>query len=214
VSKNKPVKVEWTPFERCTWWSVNNGERVDIPRSIVVMKNNVYTVHIEACKVTGWPFPHVTWLSIKRNDRNSFHDWRELQRVKNAICGPEREAFEIYPRESRLVDTSNQYHLWVLPEGFDLPFGYAERQVCDDDTGTLGSRQRPFAAGTRPADAMTGAEIERKYTDDPDFGTRLLHERILDEQPKCMVCGWGLVKGTPPGSICAGCARERRGAAQ
>jgi len=29
------------------------------------------------------------------------------------IVGEEHEAFEVYPAESRLVDTANQYHLWV-----------------------------------------------------------------------------------------------------
>src|SRR5262249_13701026 len=52
-------------------------------------------------------------LAIFRNDRQPVHDWRDLQRVKNDICGPEAEACEIYPAESRLCDRANTYHLWV-----------------------------------------------------------------------------------------------------
>jgi hypothetical protein len=36
------------------------------------------------------------------------HDWRDLQRIKNQLVGPECEAVELYPAESRKVDTANQ----------------------------------------------------------------------------------------------------------
>ncbi len=68
-------------------------------------------------------------------------DWRVLQRIKNDVAGPEREAIEICPAESRLVDTANQYHLWVLPEGEKMPLGFHERLVTDD-VGKTGARQR------------------------------------------------------------------------
>jgi hypothetical protein len=86
----------------------------------------------------------LTHLSIKRNDREAFHDWRELQAIKNAICGPEREAVELYPAESRLIDTSNQYHLFVLPAGKFWPFGFEEREVTATPGGA--AKQRPFDA--------------------------------------------------------------------
>ena len=49
--------------------------------------------------------------------------WQFLQRVKNEIMGKERLAIEVYPPSSELVNQVNAYHLWVLPEGFKLPFG-------------------------------------------------------------------------------------------
>lgn len=85
-------------------------------------------------------------LSIVRLDRSAIHDWRHLQQIKNMIAGPEREACEIYPAESRLVDTNNQFHLWVFPEGQFLPIGYTERQVTERTWGA--HRQRPFPPGT------------------------------------------------------------------
>lgn len=54
-------------------------------------------------------------LSIKRLDRGVIHDWRHLQQIKNEIIGEEQLAIEIYPPESELIDTSNQYHLWHFP---------------------------------------------------------------------------------------------------
>jgi len=83
------------------------------------------------------------WLSIVRRDRSACHDWRDLQRIKNELCGEEREAVELHPAESRLVDTNNQYHLFVLPEGVVVPLGYAERDVSDLVDGTA-HQQRPF----------------------------------------------------------------------
>jgi hypothetical protein len=74
---------------------------------------------------------NITWLSIRRNDRRAIHDWRDLQQVKNDLVGAQREAIELYPAESRLMDTANQYHLWVLPEGERMPVGWTRRIVTD-----------------------------------------------------------------------------------
>jgi hypothetical protein len=82
-------------------------------------------------------------LSIKRIDRDPIHDWRDLQEIKNALVGPENEAIEIYPAESRLVDSANQYHLWVFanPET-RIPVGWNERYVTD--TYVPNTKQRAF----------------------------------------------------------------------
>ena len=52
----------------------------------------------------GWTIWH---LSIKRRDKEAIHDWRDLQEIKNQICGPEIEAVELYPAEARKVDSAN-----------------------------------------------------------------------------------------------------------
>jgi hypothetical protein len=86
------------------------------------------------------------WLSIKRRDKSPIHDWRELQEIKNMIVGAECEGFEIYPAESRLVDTANQYHLFVFlnPE-VRLPVGWNVRAVADpDEAAKVGAVQRSF----------------------------------------------------------------------
>lgn len=86
-------------------------------------------------------------LSIRTQEREAEHDWRHFQRIKNELVGPEFEAVEIYPAESRLVDTANQYYLYVFPEGCRVPFGFRERLVV------AGDRQRPWPRGEQPADA-------------------------------------------------------------
>lgn len=68
-------------------------------------------------------------LSIKRNDREPIREWRDLQRIKNELCGPEAEAVELFPAESRLTDEANQFHLWVFNRGYRFPFGDQVRSV-------------------------------------------------------------------------------------
>lgn len=92
-------------------------------------------------------------LSIKRYDRQPPRDWRHLQSIKNEIAGPEREALELFPRESRLVDQANQTHLWVLGAGVMLPVGFPERYVTTEAQGramhpdAAKARQRPWEPG-------------------------------------------------------------------
>lgn len=116
----------------------------------------------------------VVQLSIKRYDREPIRDWRHLQQIKNEVMGPEREAVEIFPRESRLVDTSNQYHLWVGPEGMDFPMGFPEGKVATDDQakefnrartqGLHKGKQRPWEAGL-----TTGRTEQTPYVTDEEF---------------------------------------------
>ena len=88
--------------------------------------------------------PGMHWLSIKRLDRATIHDWRELQEIKNEIIGCENEAVELFPAESRLVDTANQYHLWVIADPkFRFPFGFVSRVVSGEEVA--GSKQRSFS---------------------------------------------------------------------
>lgn len=72
-------------------------------------------------------------LSIHTLDRSPVRNWRHLQQIKNEVCGEIRTGVEIFPPEHMLTDTSNEYHLWVYPEGFELGFGLGEDPVVSDD---------------------------------------------------------------------------------
>jgi hypothetical protein len=127
----------------------------EVPARIMV--NSRYQVFVYDKRMAGgMNHQQITHLSIKRHDREAIHDWRELQRIKNEICGPACEAVELYPAESRLMDTSNQFHLWVLPEGMGWPFGYTGRAVVKESGN--GAKQRPFE--DPPPDALTSEEAE------------------------------------------------------
>ncbi len=107
-------------------------------------------------------------LSIRRDDRAPVMDWRDLQWIKNQLFGEEREMVQLFPAESRLVDTSNQYHFWVGPIDFKFPFGFEERLVSESVRlsvdGNNYSVQRPFAEHVRPVDLADGeARLKRAF---------------------------------------------------
>jgi hypothetical protein len=184
--KRKPTKhsyhTKWTPFARCTYYKDALGNDHPISDDHVVLRNNIYTVHIDGCDVAP-PMGPVAWLSIKRNDRQVIRDWRELQRIKNLVMGEECEAVEIFPAESRVHDSANQYHLWCFAPGYRLPFGYDGRLVADetnDPTAADGNaRQRAFSPDDRPADVIRGSDLPKMYGADPTLGAKLVHKRRL-----------------------------------
>lgn len=115
--------------------------------------NDQYQVNLSRHVKHGFPPPiEVVHLSVKRRDKAAFDDWRDLQTIKNALVGPEFEAIELFPAESRLVDTANQRHLWVLAKAGDggrlvpvrTPVGWTgPREVSSE--GRFGAVQRALA---------------------------------------------------------------------
>lgn len=149
----------WTPFEPARLPPAEtSGLRQLHERLTAVWLNSRYQVNVYRWDVEG--IGEVTQLSIKRRDKEVIHDWRDIQRIKNEICGPEREAVELYPAESRLIDTANQFHVWVMPEGVMLPFGYREGRLVSERS-SFGAKQRPWEPDARPSDLMDD-EVEEK----------------------------------------------------
>lgn len=147
----------WTPFEAAVLQPLPLARQMrdlldDNPDS--VWRNSIYQVELRRVPASfSEDIDYITHLSVKRIDREPIGDWRVLQRIKNELLGEEVEAVELYPAESRLVDTSNQYHLWALPEGQRFPWGYQGRAVSE--RSFCGSKQRPFDADVRPDDLIT-----------------------------------------------------------
>jgi hypothetical protein len=153
--RETPEPPAWTKLQRMTTWRTPDG-LVPIPDNYAVFKNSRYMV--TCCRVLApEPFGNMIWLSIKRLDREPIHDWRDLQRIKNELCGPECEAVELYPAESRNHDTSNQMHLWVTRPEFQYPFGYKHRvqvEHPEDDPMAVWAKQRPWEDDNRPPDVL------------------------------------------------------------
>jgi len=82
-------------------------------------------------------------IGISSLDGTARHDWRDFQAIKNQIAGPECEAFELYPAESRLLDPSNYYTLWCFPGIKRLKIGQPIRLVLDADDAIAPQRQLP-----------------------------------------------------------------------
>lgn len=93
----------------------------------------------------------IAWIIITPQGDTPLHDWRDMQAIKNAICGPEAFAIEIYPPESDMVDMNNNYHLWVYLDGYELKFGFKYgRNIADPrlngDRIQTATPQREFSA--------------------------------------------------------------------
>lgn len=103
-------------------------------------------VHSVAESQQDGSFPALIHLSIRRLDREPIHDWRDLQEIKNQLVGPDHEAVELYPAESRRADSANQYHLWVLQDSsVQFPFGFTQRYVRGPERSFGESKQRAFS---------------------------------------------------------------------
>jgi len=125
--------------ENPTW---TQFKQVDVPKKIKelsgedeVWVNSRYQVGVRYCvPVDSRRNPPLAHLSIKRLDKKAIKGyWRDFQRIKNELCGTACEAVQLFPCEKRLVDTANQYHLFCLPPGVIVPFGYPERLVSTDE---------------------------------------------------------------------------------
>lgn len=82
--------------------------------------NDVYSVMFLEL-TTDWG--RIDHLMIRRHDTGTDVPWADKQRIKDELLGPERVAIEVYPARGDLVDQAPIYHLWILPKGFELPFG-------------------------------------------------------------------------------------------
>lgn len=49
--------------------------------------------------------------------------WALKQEIKDELFGIRAVAIEVFPAKKNLVDVADVYHLWVLPKGFEIPFG-------------------------------------------------------------------------------------------
>ena len=133
----------------------------DLPvKDARVYQNDHYTANVYP--VRGG----VVHISFSRRDGGHAVDWRDKQHMKNQLIGPENEAIELFPAESRKADGANQFHLWVIADSKTrFPIGFHGRMV--GDTSTLpGVRQRP-GSGATPEDEAESARVEAEFMASP-----------------------------------------------
>jgi hypothetical protein len=112
----------------------------------VLYKSEHYQVAIDKSPAHGFNGMIVWHLSIKRNDKAPIMDWRDLQDIKNKLVGVETEAIQLFPAESRCVDSANQYHLFAfMKEGKHtrqpkIPIGWTTAYKTDDPWVNGGQR--------------------------------------------------------------------------
>jgi hypothetical protein len=81
-----------------------------------ILVSSGYQVNIVELGRQHSKWPPLTWFSIKRRDKAVIVDRSVLCDIKNVLAGEAAEGFELYPAESRLMDTANQYHLYITQE--------------------------------------------------------------------------------------------------
>ncbi|WOH70657.1 hypothetical protein RX330_20380 [Bradyrhizobium sp. NDS-1] len=86
-------------------------------------------------------------LRIERRDGEPIsREWRLFQNIKNQLLGPECEALELYPAESRKIDSANMYHLYGVADP-EVKFSFGMTPVDE-----LGGKTYDVARGrSKPA---------------------------------------------------------------
>lgn len=105
---------QWMPeMDRC--WE-------DYDRGYLVCSRMIYT------KQWG----NVEHVTISKHHKDNFLPsmggenpigWNEKMMIKNELFGEDRFAIEVYPKQEKLVDVADVYHLWVFGKKYDMPFG-------------------------------------------------------------------------------------------
>jgi hypothetical protein len=157
--KITPDSRPWRPFEQVTprnpadaayAYEFADGETFWANSHYLVFRREFHTDGTIIC----------IHLSLRTVENDTRHDWRDFQRVKNELCGEDWEAIELYPAESRVVDTANQFHLWCYP--YTLPIGFpVGARVGADEAARVGATQRPEArrGAPRPGSIITGGRL-------------------------------------------------------
>lgn len=143
ISAGLPPSPLWQPLKKLDSF-VLEGQLVES------WANDRYTVTVRRHAHGGALRPYARpWaqIGIHSPDGAALHDWRDFQRIKNDVVGPQWEAVELYPAESRLVDPSNYYILWAAPSW--RPLGFSEGRKLADERSCI-APQRPWAKGDEP----------------------------------------------------------------
>jgi len=73
---------------------------------------------------TEWgKIEHVTITHQSPSNSGNGFTWAEKQQIKDELFGTNRVAIEVFPKQDRVVDVCDVYHLWVFDKKFDMPFG-------------------------------------------------------------------------------------------
>jgi len=125
---------------------VNDKYQVNIDRSII--DHNIAWIH----------------LSIKTHSKTADHDWREFQQIKDELIGPEYEGIELYPAHSRVVDTANQFHIWVLADpAARIPVGWQDGLIAAQNL-TVANNETGEVTNDHPRAVRSGGTAEGKST--------------------------------------------------
>lgn len=129
MQKGQPAAL--TPVPQDKWPPQKPGES-----RIEVWRSRDYLVQVFAEE------HDVIRLSVSRarvNRDGHWEDdlsWDELQRIKREIGYGNVRAFEVFPCDDDVVNVANMRHLWILPDGADIPpFGWKRKDLYEQLIG-------------------------------------------------------------------------------
>jgi hypothetical protein len=112
------MKAGWSDFEQV---HVSMSQFAALAKdAISVWKNNKYIVFV--CREIETAWGPVGRLMVRQNDGEPVRSWADMQRIKNEFVSHEATAIQVFPPDAELHDAAPIYHLWILPDGFNLPF--------------------------------------------------------------------------------------------
>lgn len=128
---------EPTKEERAQLWAMF----CDLFVNVRIFENDIYKVSL------SWEFPYR--ISIRRHDNAPCHNWRDFQEIKNQLLDPDHNMVEVYPDESRLLDTDNVYHLWSaqIEHGWNIGRHVWPDQTARGSRAGSGARMRSRNGG-------------------------------------------------------------------
>ena len=91
-----------------------SDERIDDLMNDETWGNDRYTVSVHFLDGDRDGFVE---LAVHNRNRTPHIPWRHLQQIKDEVVGADREAVQLFPAEGRLVDTANEFWLYVYPVG-------------------------------------------------------------------------------------------------
>lgn len=113
-----------TMRKRRSWdWhekAISDADRSQYPACRAIVRaffNDLYSVQVYHVGTDMGLVQH----AIVRVQDGGEPPWRDLQRIKDELFGPDAYAVQVYPRRADVVDQADVYHLWLLPD--ELPFG-------------------------------------------------------------------------------------------
>ncbi|MCR9209034.1 MAG: hypothetical protein NXI28_12445 [bacterium] len=156
-ARRKRTQIDqWTKFEPV----VEIPPQGDDPGG-TMYQNSKYCVAVR--KADG-----VIRLAITNLDHSAKHDWRDFQRIKNELIGPDAEAVELYPSEDRLIDTTNTFHLWSpIDHRFDFGFEKGRHVESSDESGL--PQRAPLCGERFKPGQRVWVKLSQLSSDDAEF---------------------------------------------
>lgn len=133
ISPDQPSPSDWDPYDE---WRMQSKRPKD---PSFRYWNSRYRVTVTEAKQSLLKCKCWKMLII-RADQSAHHDYRDYQRIKDDIFGPEAEALELYPARSREVDPSNAFILYVFDKR-RIPIGVPVKNVCTQDRSLAPQRR-------------------------------------------------------------------------